>query len=243
MKSDPTHKPSPAPPSQWHGLISVIFNIVLPVMILHRLSAPWGALRALYFALAFPVAFGIFDYFKAKKLNWLSLLGLVNVSVTGSLAVLGLGGLWFCVKEAFFPFLIGLFVFISAFGSKPFIKTIFFNPQLLHLEKIEGALSEIKNRDLFERHLKNSTLLLSASFFLSAALNFFLSLRIFTDLDPTLTSEQKSLVLNSQIAQMTQWSFMVILGPSLIFLIFILWHLLRGIRQLTGLTTEDILKQ
>ncbi len=231
------------PKSPAHGLASIACNVIIPVMILHKLSARMGALPALLLALSFPLAFGIYDFLKEKKLNPLSLLGFLNVSVTGSLAVLGLGGIWFSLKEAFFPFLIGTFVLLSAFRKSPFIRTLFLNPQLLHLERIESILVEKNKKSEFESHVKNSTILLSGSFFLSAALNFGLSLRIFKELDPSLTAEAKSLMLNSQIAEMTQWSFFVIMLPSMIFLIFILWYLMRGIRDLTELKMEEILKQ
>lgn len=229
------------PPS--HGLVSIACNVIIPVMILNKLSSHLGALSALLLALSFPFGFGIYDFYKDKKLNPLSLLGFLNVSVTGSLAVLGLGGIWFCLKEAFFPFLIGVFVLISAFKKSPFVRTLFLNPQLLHLDKVEAILAE-RNKGLeFESHVKKSTILLSGSFFLSAALNFGLSLRIFKELDPSMSAEAKSLMLNSQIAEMTQWSFLVIMLPSMIFLIFILWYMMHGIRQLTNLKMEEILKQ
>lgn len=242
-KAPETASPAPAPQSQTHGLLSLFFNVLIPVLILHKLSARLGALPTLILALAFPLGFGIYDFLKLKKLNPLSALGFINVSVTGTLAVLGLGGMWFSLKEAFFPLLIGIFVIISAYSKNPFIKTLLLNPQVLYLDKILAALDERQKHAEFDRHLRSSTLLLSGSFFLSAVLNFFLSIRIFTELDPGLSAEQKSLLLNSQIAEMTQWAFLVIMIPSMIFLVAILWYLMRGIRQLTGLKMDEILRQ
>jgi hypothetical protein len=226
-----------------HGLVSVVCNVLLPVLILHKLSEKFGALPTLFLALAFPVGFGIYDYLKERKFNPLSVLGFVNISVTGGLAVLGLGGIWFCLKEAFFPFIIGVFVMISAYRKNPLIRTLLLNPQLMHLDKVTAALNEKNKMPEFEQHLKISTLLLAASFYLSAVLNFGLSLRIFTELDPSLTGEARALILNGQIAEMTQWSFVVIMLPSMIFLIFILWYMMRGIRELTGFKMEELLKQ
>jgi hypothetical protein len=229
--------------SSSHGLVSLACNVLIPVIILNKLSDKMGALPALFLALAFPIGFGIYDFLRERKFNPLSILGFVNISVTGGLAVLGLGGIWFCLKEAFFPFLIGVFVMISAYRKSPLIRTLLLNPQLLHLDKVDSALKERGKMSEFDHHLKNSTLLLSASFFLSAALNFGLSLRIFKDLDPTLSDEARAVVLNGQIAEMTQWSFLVIMLPSILFLIFILWYMIRGIRKLTGFKLEELLKQ
>src|SRR6476661_3851756 len=100
-------------PKQEHGLLNLVFNILIPVLILNKGSAKIGSLPALIIALAFPLGFGLFDLYKKRKWNPLSILGFTNVMVTGSLAVLGLGGIWFSLKEAFFPFLIGAFVWWS----------------------------------------------------------------------------------------------------------------------------------
>lgn len=225
-----------------NGLINILANVVIPVLILNKLSKTLGPLNALLLALAFPIFYGIYDFIKRRKFNYFSLLGFLHVVVTGSFALLGLSGMWFSIKEAFFPTIIGVFVLVSAFSKKPFVKTLFLNPQLLQLDKIETSLNEKKNHALFDQLLKKSTMLLSVSFFFSALLNFALALHIFIDLDKTLDETQKALVLNDQIAKMTQYSFVVILIPSMIFLIFILWHLLRGIRDLTGLKTDEVLK-
>lgn len=229
-------------PKAEHPWANLIFNVVVPVLILHKLSSRMGALPALLLALSFPLGYGIYEFTRRKKLNPLSLLGFLNVMVTGSLAVLGLGGIWFCLKEAFFPLLIGIFVLVSAFGKKPFIKTIFMNPQIMDTDKIHLLLTERAKEDEFENHLKTSTIFLSGSFFLSAILNFVLSLRIFTELDPLLSADEKSLILNQQIATMTQWGFIVLLIPSMLCLMAILWYLMHGIRKITGLKTEEFLK-
>lgn len=224
------------------GIMNLVFNVIVPALILNKGSDHIGPLWALLIALAFPLGFGLSDLLRNKKWNPLSILGFLNVMVTGGLALLGLGGIWFSIKEAFFPFIIGVFVWLSSRKEKPLVKTFLLNPQTMHVELIEERLRE-KNREVdFTRLLQFSTKLLSVSFFLSAILNFVLAERIFTDLDPSLDATQKSILLNQQIAQMTTWSAGVIVIPSTLFLIFILWHLLKGIRQLTDLTTDQILR-
>lgn len=227
---------------QENGLISLLFNVVIPVIILNKLSNHWTPLYVLFFALSFPLVYGASDFVRRRKLNPLSLLGFLNVGVTGGLAVLGLSGIWFSVKEAFFPFLIGLFVAYSAFGKKPFVETILLNPQLVNLPLIEEKLSERNASSAFHHHLKISTLMLAGSFFVSAVLNFVLAQSVFLDIDPLLDAQTRAVVLNEQIAKMTTWSTVVIMLPSMVILIFIFWYLLRGIRQITGLKTEDFIK-
>ena len=57
-------------------------------------------------------------------MNYISVLGLLNILFSGILTILALGGIWFAVKEAFFPLLIGGFVLASSFTLNPFFKTI-----------------------------------------------------------------------------------------------------------------------
>ncbi len=229
-------------PKQENGLLNLIFNILIPVLILNKGSARLGSGWALVIALAFPLGFGLFDLYRKRKWNPFSILGFTNVLVTGSLAVMGLGGLWFSVKEAFFPFLIGFFIWLSSLKEKPFIQSFLLNAHTMNVETIQEKLKANQKEAEFLKHLQLSTKLLACSFFLSAILNFTLAQRVFLPLDPNLDSEARAIALNHQIAQMTTWSALVIVLPSMIFLIGILWHLLRGIRDLTGLQTEEILK-
>jgi len=227
---------------QENAFLNLLFNIVIPVLILNKASAKIGAFNALLIALAFPLCFGLWDLYRKRKWNAFAILGFTNVLVTGSLAVAGLGGLWFSLKEAFFPLLIGIFVWISSTRATPFVKTFLLNAHTMHLDLITEKLKTNQKEGEFLKHLQFSTKLLACSFFLSAALNFFLAQRIFLPLDSSMDAETKSQLLNQQIAEMTTWSSLVIVVPSIIFLMGILWHLLKGIRELTGLKTEEILK-
>jgi hypothetical protein len=215
---------------------------VIPVFVLNKLSEKLGPGNALILALMFPLGYGIYDWIYRKKINAISALGLLNVTITGGLALLGLGGIWFSLKEAAFPLLIGIFVWFSANSENPFIKMLLINPQVMHVDKIESKLKELNNQSLFMQHLSTSTRLLALSFFISAVFNFTLAQFIFLPLPEGLPQTEKSLLLNQQIAQMTSWSFLVIMVPSMLFLIFIFYHLLNGIKKLTQLTMEDIVR-
>ena len=104
--------------------------------------------------LAFPVSYGVWDFLKKKKANYLSLLGILNVLMTGGLAVLQLEGNWFPLKEAAFPALIGIFVFASSFSKRPFIKTLFLNPQMINHDLLVQKVKESQKETEFEALLK-----------------------------------------------------------------------------------------
>lgn len=221
--------------------LNLIFNIFLPILILNKGTAYLGAVKALIFALSFPIGFGLYDLWQRRKTNFFSILGLLNIGLTGGLALSGLTGQWFAVKEAAFPGLIGIFVFASAYTSKPFIQSLFLNPQIVNVDLLKTRVESSQRQDEFFNLLKTSTILLSFSFVLSASLNFILAIRIFKPLDSQMEETAKSALLNAQIAEMTQWSFIVILIPSMIVLMLVFTYLIRGLRQITGLTLEEII--
>lgn len=229
-------------PKQENAFLNLAFNILIPVLILNKASVKIGAVPALLIALAFPLGFGLYDLYKKRKWNPFSILGFTNVLVTGGLAVLGFGGIWFSIKEAFFPFLIGVFVWLSSRKDNPLVKSFLLNAHTMNVELIDTKLKENQKEKEFLHHLQFSTKLLACSFFLSAALNFILAEKIFLPLAESLDAESRSVALNQQIADMTTWSAVVIVIPSMIFLVVILLHLLKGVRTLTGLKTEEILK-
>lgn len=225
--------------------ISILFNILIPVMILNK-SDQWfgeqqGALIALVIALLFPLCYGLIDYVRRKKKNFVSLLGIINILFTGGLALAHPEGIWFAVKEAAFPALIGTFTFFSAYTEKPAIKMLAFNPEILRTELIEAKITEQNQQIQLKRILKNASLLFAISFFISSALNFILALRIFKPIDAALGPGQRSIILNEQIAEMTWMGYVVIAAPLILFLFGIIYYLFSNLSKLSGLTLNEML--
>ncbi len=79
---------SETPASQFRNIIISIF---IPVMIL-KYGAQWigseWALAVLALALAFPITSGVIDYLRARRKNWIAILGALNALFTGVLAIL-----------------------------------------------------------------------------------------------------------------------------------------------------------
>jgi hypothetical protein len=231
-------KPEVKAENSW---LNLLFNIVFPVLVLNKLTRFIGPLYALLLALSFPLFYGAYDLKKRKKVNAFSALGLLNVLLTGGLALAGLHGFWFSIKEAAFPTLVGCFVFGSAFTKKPFIETIFLNPNAIKVDLLEEKLKQNNKQNEFHQHLRKATMWLSLSFAFSAICNFILGQKIFTNIDPSLPSETQSIILNEQIAKMTTWSLGIVMVPSILFLLGIFWYIMRGIKQHSGLSADDIM--
>lgn len=222
----------------------ILINIILPVFILNK-GSKWGLTptNALVIALALPLLSGIYSIFKNKKMDFISLLGLLNILISGTLSLMALGGIWFAIKEALFPLLIGVFVLFSSFGDSPFFESLFLNPNAFDVDKIQQKITETNRQADFDKLMQKSTQLLSLSFLMSALLNFFLALKIFTPLQETLSTEEKQNLLNQQLGQMTMYSMIVILVPSIIFLGAILFYTFKKMTALTGLSTNDLFIQ
>lgn len=231
-----------ARPSVESPVWNLIFNIALPVFILNKGSQSLGPVWALVLALVFPIAYGTNDLWKRRKFNFFSLLGVVNVTMTGGLALSGLGGIWFSIKEAAFPLLIGVFVAASAVSRKPFMQTLLINPQTIHWDRVDGKLKELGREEDFLRLLRRSTWLLAGSFLLSALANFVLAERIFLPIDDKLAEAERAAQLNHQIAEMTSMGFAITFVPSLLILAGILYYLFRGLTRTTGLSLDQIMR-
>ena len=173
----------------------------------------------------------------------MSVIGIVNILLTGGLALMHLEGIWFAIKEAVFPLLLGAAVFISAFSKKPFLKTVVFQPQALNVDNVMNALPADNGVHKLEEHFRKSTLLFSGSFLISSALNFFLAYQIFHDIPLDILEPQRSVILNEQIAKMTSLSLVVIVLPLMLVSALVMWYLLNGIKKLTALDWNQILPQ
>lgn len=228
---------------QPNSFTHILFNILIPVIILNK-GHKYGlsAQASLLIALSFPLFFSIKSLVQSKKVDFISLLGLLNVLVSGVFTLLTLEGVWFAIKEAAFPLLIGAFVLGSSFTKTPFFKTLFLNPTTFNVEAVDSRLDTNEKKRNFEKLMQHLTQLLSISFLLSAILNFVLAIYIFTPLAQELTETQKQELLNEQLSQMTLYSLGVILVPSMIFLGSLIFYAFKKIHGITGLTTEELLK-
>lgn len=225
--------------------IGLLFNILLPVVILNQIPKKLGdgyELHALFISLALPIGYGLFDYFKNSRKNYVSLLGVVNVAFTGGLALLKLEGIWFAVKEAAFPFLLGIAVLISGLLRKPFVKTMLWNPQVFDTERISKALVQNQKDPDMSTLFNNANIFFSFSFFISSLLNFLLANHIFKEIDQALPESNRQQILNEQIAQMTWQGYVVIALPLMALMMGLLWYVVKSIQKETGLTFEEIFK-
>jgi len=223
-------------------ILNLVINIFLPVLVLNKGVKFLDANTALLLALSFPLFYGIQDYVRRKHKNYVSLLGVINTLMTGGIAVMKLDSSWFAVKEASLPALLGALVLGSAYTKQTAAQIMFCNPHVLNMELIDAKISSLGRLAQFTRLLRVTTLWLSISFFISAALNFYLAVRIFTAIDANLAVEMKDQILNEQIAQMTWMGFAVIALPLMVFSGALVYFFLTKLGKLAEEPFHNLMK-
>lgn len=218
-------------------LLNISLNIIIPALILMK-GGKWLNLSptfALTLALIFPITYGVYDFIKYKKYNFFSILGFVSILLTGGIGLLKLPKEWIAIKEASIPLAIGIVIFASQKTRYPLIRKLLFNDALVNVEKIETSLKENNQEKALDKLLKKCTWMVTASFILSAILNFILA-RVF------IQNETGTQAFTEELGKMTAWSYPVIALPCTIVMMLALWSLFKGIKGLTGLEIEDIFK-
>lgn len=218
--------------------VSLLFNIVIPAIILTKFSSEkyLGPMYGLIVALSFPLLCGVYELVIQKRKDFISVVGFIGILLSGTISLLKFPPQWIAVKEASIPLLIGIIILISTRTSWQLINKIFYNRELLDIDRIESLLITESMRSRLKTILSVANMLLACSFFFSAALNFLLAKTIVHSMPGT---QQ----FNEELGRMSVLSFPVIAVPSMIFMIFILWYVFSSLKKLTHLTSSEIMSK
>jgi len=192
-----------------------------------------GPAAALVIALAFPLIYGLQDFARQRRFNFISALGVVSILLTGGIGLLELDPKWIAVKEAAVPAVIGLAVVASMRTRWPIVRSLLYNDRIIDVPAVDDALERYGNHSDFERVLGVASWLLASSFFLSSILNFALARLI-------VKSPAGSAAFNEELGRMTALSYPVIVLPSMAVMMIALWYLFRNIKRLTHMDLEQI---
>jgi hypothetical protein len=225
----------PKPENLW---LNLICNVGLPTAIMswasgeRALGPKWGLLVAL----AFPVGYGIHDFARRRRFNFISGIGFLSVLISGGFGLLKLDGFWFAVKDGALPALIGVAVLASMRAKEPLVHEMIYNPQLIDVDRVEAALTERNAQAGFTGLMRMSSYLIAAAMLVSAVLNYGFARAI-------ITSPAGTEAFNKELARMHWVSLLGISIPTMAMMMYALWRLLSGLQSLTGLTLDEILKQ
>jgi hypothetical protein len=223
----PDHKPRP--------FVDLLVSIIIPSVILMKFSGDehLGSVNALLLGLAFPLGWGLFELIRYQKKNFIAVLGMVSVGLTGGIGLLEIDAQWLAVKEAAVPAIIGLAVLISTKTKYPLIRTLLYNPKVLDVDKIYEVLKRNNHEKEFDKRLLNATYFFSLTFLFSSIMNYVLARWI-------VTSPSGTQAFNEELGRMTLLSYPMIAIPSTVMMMFIFYYLWRTIRRLTGFTLEEV---
>ena len=240
-------------------LISICFNIFIPVLILkngdnwiHRIldlldigELPFQLegkinLSSITFliALIFPVAYFIYDLLKKKNVNVISILGFINVLLTGGIGIFGerfgLSKNWFIIKEGALPSLIGLaLITLRKFRKESFNK-ILLNDMLFDNYKINSSINNERQNE-FERIVYRAGSHFIMGLFISSFVQFVLASII-------VTANPGEPLFSEQVATMTWVSFLAVFVITLSIVGKGYLGLISEVEKITGLKREDFLK-
>jgi len=218
--------------------LNLLCNAVLPGFMLsylsknERLGPVWG----LVVSLSVPLGYGIWDLWSWRRVNVISIVGILGTLLTGALGLLRSDGFWIAVKEAAVPLVLGLAIPLSLRTRQPLVRSLLYNDQVLDTLRIQRALESLNNAGAFERLLSWASWVLAGSFVLSAGLNFGLARWLLTG--PPGTPE-----FNAQLGKMNWLSWPVVMVPSTAVMFYALVKLVKGLESLTGLKGEELFHQ
>ncbi len=223
-------------PPRENLLLSIALNVIVPSLLLSK-GKEWFGLEPshlLVLAMLFPLGYGIYDLMKRKRWSLFSTIGLISVIITGGIGLFKLSKDIVAWKEAALPAGFALATIVSLFTKKSLVGALLYSPEVFDVEKIDNALRSRGTTSNFNSLLRRCTLILAASFVLSAILNFVLARWL-------IQSETGTDAFNEEMGKMLIWSWPVIFVPTTAVSAVALVLLVKGIKRHAGLDMEEVM--
>ena len=189
-------------------------------------------------ALIFPVIYFLYDFLQRKNINFISILGFINILLTGGIGIFGakfgLSKTWFILKEGMFPMLLGLmFIIMSKYRQSAF-KNILLNKVLFDNDKISSCIKDDMLYE-FECIIRKAGYHLISGFFISSIIQFALASLIVVS-NPGEPSFAK------EVSTMTWVSYVAVLLTTILIVVKGYLGLITDIEKITGLNRNEFLK-
>ena len=240
-------------------LISVAFNIFIPVLILKNGSNWLEKLMnnfdsgswlpktiGLYdepsfvfgIAVLFPILYFISDFIIQKKINFISIFGFINILLTGGIGVfgakMGLSKNWFIMKEGLMPLILGITLLTISHLKPDYMRKLFLNDMMFRKDKIEITING-KMGYAIDRILNVTGYYFIAGFFVSSVIQFVLASII-------VVSNPGDASFNLEVSTMTWVSYLAVFIPTMFLMIMGFLKLVKGLEKITGMKQEEFLR-
>lgn len=238
------------------SLLNVLLSVLAPVLVLDHCSADGpgvlelGTTRAMIAALSLPLGCGVWMFLERRKIDPMTLFGLMGTILTGVVTIYANTGegtairpdtpWWYAAKEALIAVLLGGAMLVTAHRRDSMLRLFIYSDSLFDIPRIEKAVQDHQQLQNYRRLLWRASAYTATSLFCSAIANFGLALYF---LLPVLSqpTERQTLEYNYAVSNMTWWGYLVIGLPLMLTLILVMRYLLRRLSSLSGLPREDIM--
>lgn len=218
------------------SLAQLVVNFVIPIIVLTKFSGPnqLGPTKGMLVALAFPVAFEVYNVWKRRKLSMLSVFAVGGILVTGLVSLLGLGEGWLAVRRSISYFVAAIAILVSVRIDKSIVGWLL--PQILDIDKVNAAVENNHKQKELKRHIVTTSYAASVVLLVIGAVSYVLT-RI------VIVSAANTTAYNQEYARLRILSLPYVTVPFLLGLGAVMIYFLLRIEKITGLDPEELLKK
>ena len=212
-----------------------IVNIALPIAILFLFSDEdrLGPLPALLLAVAIPALYGTWGLVRSRKVNAMSVMGIVSVLLTGAIAVLRLDAGLFAVKEAIVPLGFAALLLISNRSEFPLVKLLFDVVQ--RKDRVERAVRDVDGEAAYRVHLERCGAIWAGIMALSGVMKFSLASLV-------VNAQPGTKAFNTELATYELVQISTSMLVTMLLILSLIWHIGKGTGRIVGLPPSQVLR-
>lgn len=237
------------------SLLNVFLSVLAPVLVLDHCSAngeAWyhlGTTWAMVVALALPIGCGVFSFVTERRVELLTVFGLLGTILTAVVTVYANTGdglairpdtpWWYGAKEALIALLLAGAMLVNSCKEGSMLRAFVYSDSIYDVKSIERAVEERGQRTAYDATLRRAAYMTAGSLFFSAAANFALALYFLLPVLDAPAAQQQELY-NYAVSKMTWMGLLIIGVPLLATLVLVMRYLSRRLADISGLADEKI---
>lgn len=237
------------------SLLNVFLSVLAPVLVLDHCSATgaswWhlGTTWAMVVALSLPIGCGIYSFVTEKKVEVLTVFGLLGTILTGVVTVYANTGdtlairpdtpWWYAAKECLIALLLAGAMLVNTRKEGSMLRAFVYSDAIYDVQSIEKSVEAQGKRPQYEHVLDVAAYMTSASLLFSAFANFALALYFLLPV-PDAPAAQQAELYNYAVSKMTWMGLLIIGVPLLVTLMMVMRYLSKKLAEVSGLPDDRI---
>lgn len=237
------------------SLLNVFLSVLAPVLVLDHCSAPgdswWnlGTTWAMVVALSLPIGCGIYSFATEKKVELLTVFGLLGTILTGVVTVYANTGdgmairpdtpWWYAAKEGLIALFLAGAMLVNTRKEGSMLRAFVYSDAIFDVRAIEKAVDANGVRPQYDKVLDCAAYMTAASLLFSAFANFGLALYFLLPV-PDAPAAQQPELYNYAVSKMTWMGLLIIGVPLLATLMLVMRYLSNKLALVSGLGQERI---